>query len=302
VRNYDVVIVGAGPAGLRCAEILSKSKLSVLLLEKNPVFGDKVCAGGITRKGFELLNIPDKVIEHKVDEVIMYSRHYHNHKYLPVPVMYTVDRRLFADWQVQRINGGKVKIEKNARVTKINKNRLTVNGDEEIAFEYLVGADGPNSFVRKYLKIPVEKVLASVQYIIPATNVKSCLKMYLDAKYFHSWYAWSFPHKNSVAVGACCNPKYLSGKQLKTNFHNWLNERGYDISKAKYESYPISYDYRGLQFGNIFLTGEAAGLASGFTGEGIYQSLVSGEEVANLILHKNYRSENFQYILKYNGI
>jgi len=36
-ESYDVVIVGAGPAGLRCAEILGNSNLSVLLIEKRNI-------------------------------------------------------------------------------------------------------------------------------------------------------------------------------------------------------------------------------------------------------------------------
>jgi flavin-dependent dehydrogenase len=34
MEHYDVVIVGAGPAGLMCAETLSTSNLSVLVVEK----------------------------------------------------------------------------------------------------------------------------------------------------------------------------------------------------------------------------------------------------------------------------
>ena len=40
---FDVIIVGAGPAGLRCAEILGQSELSVLLLEKNAGEGGRKC-------------------------------------------------------------------------------------------------------------------------------------------------------------------------------------------------------------------------------------------------------------------
>ena len=50
MRNrYDVVIIGAGPAGLKCAEQLRDSNLSVLLIEKNKIIGPKICAGGLTR-------------------------------------------------------------------------------------------------------------------------------------------------------------------------------------------------------------------------------------------------------------
>ena len=48
--KYDVIIVGAGPAGLSCAETLSKSGKSVLVLEKNYKVGPKICAGALTMK------------------------------------------------------------------------------------------------------------------------------------------------------------------------------------------------------------------------------------------------------------
>ena len=45
---YDVIIVGAGPAGLECAFQLRDTSLSVLLLERAKVIGPKVCAGGLS--------------------------------------------------------------------------------------------------------------------------------------------------------------------------------------------------------------------------------------------------------------
>ena len=49
--NYDVVIIGGGPGGLHCGQILARSGARVLILEKNKVIGQKVCAGGITWQG-----------------------------------------------------------------------------------------------------------------------------------------------------------------------------------------------------------------------------------------------------------
>ncbi len=58
--SYDVIIVGGGPAGLRCAEVLSGSEKKVLLLEKTGGFGDKLCAGGLTLKDMEVMDLPDQ--------------------------------------------------------------------------------------------------------------------------------------------------------------------------------------------------------------------------------------------------
>ncbi len=300
--SYDVIIVGAGPAGLRCAEILGSSNLSVLLLEKQAIVGQKICAGGITRKGYQMMEFPDPIIEHKVDEVGLHSPRFSNLKKLPGPVMFTVDRKVFGNWQLDRLKGLNVDFRKNTAVKTISKDSVITQDDQVFQFRYLVGSEGPNSLVRKHLGLPVTKVLATVQYLIPRKNVPSRMDIYLHPKYFQSWYAWSFPHKDHLAVGACCDPNYLSGSALKKNFHQWLQRKDFDVSEAKYESFPISYDYRGLQFDNIFLAGEAAGIASGLTGEGIYQSLVSGEEVARRILDSHYQSDAFRFVLKYNNI
>lgn len=299
MKKFDVIIVGAGPAGMWCAEKLIETKLSVLLLEKNDEPGHKICAGGITRKGILMMDIPDEVVEQKVNSFALHSRHFNHAKEWPVPITYTVNRHTFGKWQLQRLKDSPIHYRAKAKVTRINQDSIIINDEEEIGFKYLVGSDGPLSIVRKFLKLPVEKVLATVQYYIPQKDVDPKMGLFMDSKHFHSWYAWLFPHKNQIAVGACCNTKWMSGKVLKNNFHKWLSEKGFDISEAEYQSYPISYDYRGLKFDNIFLAGEAAGMASGFTGEGIYQSMVSGEIVANMIKGEDY-SDLLKEIINYN--
>ena len=300
MKKYDVVIVGAGPAGLRCAETLGKSALDILILEKDEIPGNKVCAGGITRPGVAFLRLPESIVEHKIKEVGFHSRHFHNLKKLPEPVMFTVNRKELGKWQLSLLKDTNVQFRNKARVTAINKDSVIINKDEEISFRYLVGADGVNSIVRRHLGLPVEKVLASVQYQIPVAEPAGKLEIFLDSKLFHSWYAWVFPHRNTLAVGACANPHYLSGKKLKDNFHQWLEKEGFDISNAKYESFPIGYDYRGYRFDNIFLAGEAAGLASGLTGEGIYQSRLSGEQIAFDILGQTGEKDFIGEAIKYN--
>ena len=56
METFDVIIVGGGPAGLQCAKELSNSHLRVLLLEKDAIFGDKLCAGGLTLKALGVLH------------------------------------------------------------------------------------------------------------------------------------------------------------------------------------------------------------------------------------------------------
>ncbi len=300
--NFDVVIIGAGPAGLRCAEVLSKSELSVIVLEKKSVAGPKVCAGGITAKDLRLLNIPDSIFEKTINKARLYSPHFTCNTDLGVPVVYMVNRADFGQWQLSLINSRNVTVRTNAKVTSVTGEYVEVNGNERIKYKYLVGADGAVSVVRRYLKLPVEKRLATFQYRIPVDNPPDRIEIYMHSRYFKAWYAWVFPHEKELVVGCGANPGIYPPKKLKQQFHRWLNKQGFDVSKAKYESFPISYDYRGYRFGNRFLAGEAAGLASGLTGEGIFQALVSGEEVAKTIIDPDYHSEAMDDLLRYNKI
>ena len=85
---FDVIIVGGGPAGLICAETLGKSDKRVLLLEKDDVFGDKLCAGGLTRKDIAMLEVPDYIIEQNIYNTTLFSprnrsfTNTHPHSYL----------------------------------------------------------------------------------------------------------------------------------------------------------------------------------------------------------------------------
>ena len=56
-RNFDVIVVGAGPAGTVLARELAKKGISVVLLEKDVLPRYKCCAGGLSGRAAKLLNL-----------------------------------------------------------------------------------------------------------------------------------------------------------------------------------------------------------------------------------------------------
>ncbi len=301
MKNYDVIIVGAGPAGLRCAEILAPSGLSILVLEKKDEIGLKICAGGITRKIFRIYNLPDSLIEKKINKVTIYSPTRKFEIQQKEPFAFTLDRRAFGQWQSERLKNTQVEIITKARVTRIENNSVEINREKIYGYRYLVGGDGATSLVRRHLKIPLKKRIVTFQYLIPSKGQEN-MEIFMDSRYFHSGYSWIFPHNQYIAVGCGADPDKISPSRLKDNFHKWLQQMNFDISDAQYQSSPISYDYKGIRFNNTFLIGEAAGLTSGLTGEGIYPALVSGQIAAQNILSGNLDKVSLEKLLRYKKV
>lgn len=301
MKKYEVIIIGAGPAGLRCAEILAKNNKKVLVLEKNKAIGKKICAGGLTIKDLEL-GIPDKILQKKFKRVIIHTPLQDTEINLDKPFIATINREDLGKWMVAKAVKAGAEIRKNANVTEIKDKFILVDGKEKIEFSFLVGADGGNSIVRKHLNIKTENFLQAFHYLT-LKKFKN-LEFFLDPNKF-GYYVWIFPHKNFTSIGTCRDLVKGSKKggldftiqEIKDHFNKWC-EKKFDIKKCRFEASIINYDYKGYKFGNKFLIGDAGGFASGLTGEGIYSAIKSGEDVALKIINKHYNCPNIKYILK----
>lgn len=292
---YDVIIVGAGPAGLCCALELQKSDLSVLVLEKNKIVGQKVCAGGITPKVADF-GVPFENADVQFSSILASVS---NKK---VKVSYK--GRLFLG-TIDRIKLGKIlsdqlsektTLKLDSEVSEISKNFVLVE-EKRIGYKYLVGADGSHSVVRKFLGLKMKKAMVVIEYFIQS-ELKD-LEFCLDADLFGPGYGWIFPHKDYVSVGCGRDNRFSKGwPELTETFEKWLKLREIDTQGAKLQAGIINADFQGFDFGNVFLVGDAGGFASNLTGEGIYFGMVSGREVAKKIINPSYKCPEIFKILK----
>jgi geranylgeranyl reductase len=292
-NQYDVIIIGAGPAGLECANQFKNSNFSVLLIEKNKIIGPKTCAGGLTNldKNFDIPK--EKTRSFSKQEFFIKEK---QHTINLVNPLKTISRYELGQYQLQKISKCKnVKILKETLVKEVKKNEIvTSNGN--FKFKYLVGADGSNSIVRKYLGLK-SKICIGMYYDV--SKITDRFIWYVDPKKLKSGYIWVFPHKKFTNIGVYFNPDFVSAKNSKMALEDFLKFHKFDFSNSKFKASPINYSYCGCIFDNIFLIGDAAGLASKTTGEGISFALTSGKEIAKKIMNKDYEMDDLEKILTF---
>jgi len=280
----DVLIVGAGPGGLACATKLASKNFQVVVVERKKEIGPKVCAGGITWDGL-IRRVPERLIEKSFSDQYITS----NWQQIKVsernPIIATINRSKLGQWMSTEAEGYGAKIINDTRVTNIQFGEATIessaNKKQKIQYNHLVGADGSSSFVRKYLNIPTEKIGIGINYQL-ATQAEK-MQWHLNSRVFGYGYGWIFPHSRDVSIGAYSPRGNISPATLKKRLIGWAADQGYNLKREHGKAALINYDYRGFQFGKTWLVGDAAGLASGLTGEGIFPAIISGEIVAEKI-------------------
>ena len=295
MQHFETIIIGAGPGGLACAATLAARGREVLVLEKKKTIGAKICAGGLTWAGLHSRNVPDHLIERSFSEQFVFSNWQKTEIRSQNPIIATINRQTLGQWMKHKAREAGAVIIAGSPVREISDTAVFTT-DRQYTFDYLVGADGSGSMTRRYLGLPAELVGSGLHYQVDGDFPR--MEWHLNTALFGNGYAWIFPHRGSASVGVYACRRHNRPRDLLEHFHIWLQEQGIDVSGTQLSAATINFDYRGWNFGRFFLVGEAAGLASGLTGEGILPAIVSGETVAMTIIDKNYQSGKLECLLR----
>jgi geranylgeranyl reductase family protein len=294
VERFDVIVVGAGPAGSATAIHLARGGARVLLVDKASFPRDKACGGGLT--GRALRHVPcdvEPVVEHVVQRFVLragYRRRVTRASTAPL-IRMTQRRRLDLHLAEQAAASG-ADFRDGVRIEElvVGEDGFTaVVGRSRVDASYLVGADGANGVVARAAGLG-EGIVRGVALegnvpwgVLDPEPYRETA--WVELGVVPGGYGWVFPkgdHAN-VGVGGWID----QGPHLRGHLDRLSREHGVDpsaLTEVRGHRLPMRRLGAAAARGRVLLVGDAAGLVDPLSGDGIYEAFVSASLAADAIL------------------
>jgi geranylgeranyl reductase family protein len=318
--KYDIVVVGAGPAGSTAATFLAKKGFKVVLIDKDKFPREKPCGGGIpinTFKRFPYLKESDFIESYSYGGFIhspslKYKIEFHREK--PIVAMVKRDKFDHGLALIAVDNGAQFLDGKRVKDVNIypDKAEVFLNDQTTILSDVVIGADGiPSTIARKSGLTPKDKKVNVCVFQEYNLDEKTLDEYATKERFGHIYlvynnipgYAWLFPKKDcfNIGVGEFMPfrkhiPKKVSLVETYNSYFRFLKKEKLipeylRIGKLKGGSVPI-YPLEQTYGDRLLLCGDAAGFINPVSGGGIHFAMVSGENAATVI-GDAFENENF---------
>ena len=297
--NYDILVVGAGPAGSLAAKTAAQAGCSVLLIEKRPAIGSPVrCAEGIVKHDLEEFITPDpKWISQKITRAVFTAPDKTSFtitgKTGNETLGYTLDRKIFDRALSQQAAEAGAEIAVHARAEPLLEHGRLCGAlihqhgtTRTVRAKIVIAADGVES---KFAKT------AGINTTVKLSDIDSCIEYLItdididpEANIFY-WsktdcpdgYIWIFPKgPRSANIGlGIPGSKSGDGHRAKDYLDRYIAREfpNGKITELIVGGVTTCPPLDTTVADNLIIAGDAARLSDPFTGGGIYQAMYSGQ-------------------------
>ena len=312
--NYDVAIIGAGPAGTTCALALKEGGLDVILIDKDSFPRDKICGDAIPGPAFKLMDKMNPAWGKAMRSFTNKSTVHFSKGFSPNGKTFTVGwetfsynskREQFDHFLFDLVqNETDIDIEQNKRLRKVSETEHSItcefHDDTAVNAKIVIGCDGGRSMVSRSLaSYDLKKEAPFIAMRAYYENVEG---MKSDVNEFHFFndvmpgYFWIFPLDNNwvnVGFGLLSKTTDKASPNMKQTLEHIIAT--YPSIAPRFKdavlrdpikgcALPISTHERSLSGKRFMLCGDAAALINPIGGHGIDTAMWSGYYAAGQVI------------------
>jgi len=295
---HDVVVIGAGIAGCRTAELIAKKGFSVALVEEHADVGAPVqCAGLISHRLKSMLpDLPNNVFLNEVRRAKFFSPSSKDETDPALELkskkpVHVVDREKLDKVLFKQARAAGAKAARSTKFTdfSIGEDKILISTNRgKIESKMLVGADGPSSLVAKRAKLDVPmNYLAGVQATVGGEFERDAVELWFDNYITPDFFAWVVPINSKQArIGLAAETKALE------HFRKFVKRRTKKTVKPNVGGRINFGLMSNTAAERVIVVGDAACQVKPFSGGGVIYGLIGAGYCANACV-KALRADDF---------
>jgi geranylgeranyl reductase family protein len=287
VAAWDVLVVGAGPAGLAAAYAAARAGARVIIVEQAQHPRYKTCGGGLISPSLDAL--PEGFTVPVREQVVRITFTHNGQRGFSRParsgpLVSMVLRDEFDAALLARVCEQGVEVRERSAVRALTEEpdgvRVHLATGEEFTASYVVGADGSSGRTSRYVGVAYDQVDLGLEVELPTPPTR---QREWDAHLLIDWgpipgsYGWVFPKGDRLTVGVIASRG--EGERTRQYLESFVERLGLTgiaplqdsghLTRCRTETSP-------LHRGRVLVAGDAAGLLEPWTREGISFALRSG--------------------------
>ncbi|MCL7415858.1 MAG: geranylgeranyl reductase family protein [ANME-2 cluster archaeon] len=305
-RFYDIIVIGAGPAGSTAAMYAANAGANVLLIDKKKDIGSPIQCGGFLPHYEELEELLPSAqlpstLEHIPSSCIHTSTRIHRFiapnlepKEFEVPAD-VLDRSRFDKYLAREAIKAGAELMVATRVDSIDGDMVSVrgvHGEFTIKGKVIIGADGPTSLAARTSGLidrsdDMGRAVA-LEYELAGVDIDpEAVEMFFGRDYAPGGYAWIISQGGDTAnIGVGIRqPLCEKGVSAQDYLHRFMYEharaapmfKGASITAVISGIVPVGGAPPQTVKGNVIICGDAAGHLIATNGGGIPTAMVGGK-------------------------